>query len=71
MPQNERKNLFILQELESAKILKRDARNQCERIFEIVRRFAPYVGIVHERRTHADGADSRETRVVGGVRLWF
>ncbi len=42
MPQNERKNLFILQELESAKILKRDARNQCERIFEIVRRFADH-----------------------------
>lgn len=39
--------------------------------YEIVRRFAPYVGLVHERRTHADGADSRETRVVGGVRLWF
>lgn len=39
--------------------------------YEIVRRFAPYIGVVHERRTHADGADSRETRVVGGVRLWF
>jgi len=39
--------------------------------YEIVRRFAPYVGVVHERREYADGSDSRETRVVGGVRLWF
>lgn len=39
--------------------------------YEIVRRFAPYIGVVHERREHADGSDSRETRVVGGLRLWF
>lgn len=39
--------------------------------YEIVRRFAPYVGVVHERREHADGRDTRETRVVGGLRLWF
>lgn len=39
--------------------------------YEIVRRFAPYVGVVHERREHADGTDNRETRVIGGLRLWF
>lgn len=46
--------------------------------YEITRRFAPYVGIVHERtfgttadlRREAD-EDVEETRVVVGVRVWF
>ncbi len=46
--------------------------------YEISRRFAPYVGVVHERafgdtaRHHrAAGGDARDTRIVAGVRLWF
>ena len=46
--------------------------------YEITRRFAPYVGVAHERafgrtaRFHeAEGEDSRETRLVAGVRFWF
>ena len=46
--------------------------------YEVTRRFAPYVGIAHERmfgRTaeyhEADGEPSRETRVVAGIRFWF
>jgi len=46
--------------------------------YEITRRFAPYVGVAHERtfgRTAdfrgTDGEAPRETRVVAGVRLWF
>lgn len=46
--------------------------------YEITRRFAPYLGVVHERafgatadyrRDAGDGA--RDTRVVAGVRVWF
>lgn len=46
--------------------------------YEFSRRFAPYVGLVHERsfgataRHHqASGEASRDTRVVAGVRFWF
>ncbi|MEE7548613.1 copper resistance protein B, partial [Xanthomonas sp. Kuri4-1] len=46
--------------------------------YEITRRFAPYVGWVHERRfgTQADRARAqddapRDSRWVAGVRLWF
>jgi copper resistance protein B len=46
--------------------------------YEFKRRFAPYVGIVHERsfgRTaelrDAAAGDTRETRWVAGVRVWF
>lgn len=46
--------------------------------YEFTRRFAPYVGVAHERtfgRTAdyhaAEGDDTRETRVVAGVRVWF
>lgn len=46
--------------------------------YEFSRRFAPYVGIVHERArgdtaTHrrAAGGHSRDTRLVAGVRVWF
>ena len=46
--------------------------------YEFSRRFAPYVGLVHERsfgataRSHeADGEAARDTRVVAGVRFWF
>lgn len=46
--------------------------------YEVTRRFAPYVGVVHERafgRTadlHAgDGEAARDTRWVAGVKLWF
>jgi copper resistance protein B len=46
--------------------------------YELHRRFAPYVGIVHERsfgrtaelRDAVEG-DARETRWVAGVRVWF
>ncbi|WP_185817332.1 copper resistance protein B [Xanthomonas theicola] len=46
--------------------------------YEISRRFAPYLGVVHERafgstadyRRHAGDA-ARDTRVVAGVRVWF
>lgn len=46
--------------------------------YEFTRRFAPYVGVAHERtfgRTadyrEGGGEASRETRVVAGVRFWF
>ena len=46
--------------------------------YEISRRFAPYVGVVHERRfgrsadlATADGHDRQHTRWVAGIRLWF
>jgi len=46
--------------------------------YEIGRRFAPYVGVVHERvfgdtagYRRADGESTRDTRWVAGVRLWF
>ncbi|QOW21172.1 copper resistance protein B [Novilysobacter avium] len=46
--------------------------------YEIDRRFAPYVGVVHERMfgntadlRRADGEDTRDTRLVAGVRIWF
>ena len=46
--------------------------------YEITRRVAPYVGVVHERRfgrsadlAAADGHAPRHTRWVAGIRLWF
>ncbi|MGV8939947.1 MAG: copper resistance protein B [Lysobacter sp.] len=46
--------------------------------FEISRKFAPYVGVVHERAfgntadfRRADGDSTRDTRLVAGVRIWF
>lgn len=46
--------------------------------YEITRRFAPYVGFVHERRfgrtagLHRDAEESpRDSRWVAGVRFWF
>ncbi|MGV1106932.1 copper resistance protein B [Xanthomonas translucens] len=46
--------------------------------YEISRRFAPYLGVVHERAFGAtagyrrDAGDAaRDTRVVAGVRIWF
>ena len=46
--------------------------------YEFTRRFAPYVGVVHERAFggtadlhEAAGEDARDTRVVAGLRLWF
>ncbi|MGB3394430.1 MAG: copper resistance protein B [Stenotrophomonas sp.] len=46
--------------------------------YEITRRFAPYVGFVHERRfgrtatLHRDtGEGARDSRWVAGVRFWF
>ncbi|TDK25152.1 copper resistance protein B [Luteimonas aestuarii] len=46
--------------------------------YEISRRFAPYIGVVHERAygntadyLRAAGGHARDTRVVAGVRLWF
>lgn len=46
--------------------------------YEFTRRFAPYIGVVHERafgRTadlrEADGEHVNDTRFVAGVRLWF
>jgi copper resistance protein B len=39
--------------------------------YEFTRRFAPYLGVVHERSEAADGGQTRENRVVGGVRMWF
>jgi copper resistance protein B len=46
--------------------------------YEVTRKFAPYIGIVHER-SFGDTADFRrasgdptdDTRVVAGVRIWF
>ncbi len=46
--------------------------------YEINRRFAPYVGIAHERAmgntvdiARTNGSHLRDTRVVAGVRFWF
>jgi copper resistance protein B len=46
--------------------------------YEITRRFAPYIGVIHERAYGStadlrrdDGVDPNETRVVAGVRIWF
>lgn len=46
--------------------------------YEVTRRFAPYVGVVHERafgRTAGfrddDGHAAHDTRVVAGMRVWF
>uniref|UniRef100_UPI0035B1294F copper resistance protein B n=1 Tax=Rhizorhabdus sp. TaxID=1968843 RepID=UPI0035B1294F len=46
--------------------------------YEFSRRFAPYVGLVHERRLGetgrlaiASGESRRETRAVLGLRAWF
>ncbi len=46
--------------------------------YEISRRFAPYIGIVHERNfgstadhVEAAGGHVRDTRIVAGVRVWF
>src|SRR5690606_29245276 len=46
--------------------------------YEVTRRFAPYVGVVHERAFGATararetvGGHARETRVVAGVGIWF
>jgi len=46
--------------------------------YEVTRRFAPYVGVVHERafgRTadfrNDDGHAARDTRIVAGARIWF
>jgi copper resistance protein B len=39
--------------------------------YEITRRFAPYVGAVHERAETADGRETRENRLVGGLGFWF
>jgi len=46
--------------------------------YEFTRKFAPYIGVVHERsfgRTadfrQLDGEDVDDTRIVAGLRLWF
>ena len=46
--------------------------------YEVTRRFAPYVGIEHERAfaetatlRRADGEAARETKIVAGLRMWF
>ncbi len=44
--------------------------------YEFSRRFAPYIGISHERlfgatADHADDSHVRDTRWVAGVRMWF
>lgn len=46
--------------------------------YEVTRRFAPYVGVVHERALggtadlkRSAGESTRDTRVVAGVRIWF
>lgn len=46
--------------------------------YEFTRRFAPYVGLVHERSFGAtagfrrdEGEAVEDTRVVAGARLWF
>jgi copper resistance protein B len=46
--------------------------------YEVTRRFAPYLGVVHERALgdtadlrRAEGEPARDTRVVAGVRIWF
>lgn len=46
--------------------------------YEVTRRFAPYVGVVHDQAygatadfRRAEGEDPGETRVVAGIRIWF
>ena len=46
--------------------------------FEVTRKFAPYIGVVHERSfgdtadiRRASGEPTDDTRVVAGVRIWF
>lgn len=46
--------------------------------YEVTRRFAPYVGVVHERALgdtadlkRSAGESTRDTRVVAGIRIWF
>ena len=46
--------------------------------YEFTRRFAPYIGVVHERSfgdtadfRSDEGEDTRDTRWVAGVRVWF
>lgn len=46
--------------------------------YEVTRRFAPYVGVVHERALgdtadlkRSAGESTRDTRVVAGIRTWF
>ncbi len=46
--------------------------------YEINRKFAPYIGVVHERAfgntadfRQALGVNARDTRLVAGVRIWF
>jgi copper resistance protein B len=46
--------------------------------YEFTRRFAPYIGVVHERALgdtadlrRAEGEHVEDTRVVAGVRVWF
>ena len=46
--------------------------------YEFNRRFAPYVGVVHERTfgntadlRREEGEPTQDTRVVAGVRFWF
>ena len=46
--------------------------------YEVTRRFAPYIGFLHERRfgrsaaLHRDaGEGTRDSRWVAGVRFWF
>ena len=46
--------------------------------YEFTRRFAPYIGVVHEQAfgntadlREAEGEDTKDTRVVAGVRVWF
>jgi copper resistance protein B len=46
--------------------------------YEVTRRFAPYVGVLHEQALsktadlrRAAGGDTRDTRLVAGVRTWF
>jgi copper resistance protein B len=46
--------------------------------YEFTRKFAPYVGLVHERSfggtadfVRDEGEATRDTRVVAGVRIWF
>ena len=46
--------------------------------YEVTRRFAPYVGVVHERALgdtadlrRAEGESTRGIRIVAGVRIWF
>ncbi|WP_428849042.1 copper resistance protein B [Xanthomonas arboricola] len=46
--------------------------------YEITRRFAPYIGWVHQRnfgdraqRATMDDEPARDSRFIAGVRIWF